>query len=266
MLADASGARDGDRIPGFLSTHPDPLSRRDRILDQVAAGIQGERVDRDPYLQRLEGMIFGTNPRHGYFEGPAFLHPDMAFRLDFPGGWRTVNGTDAVQGMSQEEDAVLVLALDDATSPQAARAALLQADGITGRSAGDAPINGLPAARADFTAATQDGTLEGTAAFVAHGGRVFRILGLAVQARWSARSGAIRGSVGSFRPVTDPSVLNIEPDRVTLVRTPGAMTLEAFHERYPSTIPIEQLGTINRLRPGATIPAGTLVKRVVRGP
>ena len=43
------------------------------------------------------------------------------------------------------------------------------------------------------------------------------------------------------------------------------MTLEAFHQRWPSAIPVEEVGTINRFRPGQTIPARTLMKRVVGG-
>jgi hypothetical protein len=43
------------------------------------------------------------------------------------------------------------------------------------------------------------------------------------------------------------------------------MTLEEFHERYPSRVPVSTIGTINHLRADETIPSGTLVKRVVAG-
>jgi hypothetical protein len=52
---------------------------------------------------------------------------------------------------------------------------------------------------------------------------------------------------------------------MTLVRTTSAMTLETFQSRYPSTIPMATLSTINQVAPGATIPSGTLVKRVMGG-
>ena len=96
-------------------------------------------------------------------------------------------------------------------------------------------------------------------------GRIYQILGLAVRARWTVREAALRAALGSFRPITVRAILDIQPDRITLVRTPEAMTLEEFHERYPSTIPVEQVGTINQLRPGDTIPAGTLLQRVTVG-
>lgn len=267
MLARASGAEDGERLPGFLSTHPDPLERRDRIIGQIEAGaVSGTRVERDAYLQRLSGMPFGENPREGFFRGSRFHHPDLQFRMDFPQGWRTLNQKEGVQAVSAEQDAVLVLTL--ATEPSAAQArdAFARQQGIATANARNEQVNGLPAARLDFQAQTQDGgTLQGTAAFIEHGGRVYRLLGYAPQARWSARGGAVNSAIGSFGRETDSAILAAQPARIELVRTPEAMTLETFHQRYPSTISIEELGNINRVRPGQPISQGTLMKRVTGG-
>jgi predicted Zn-dependent protease len=265
MLANASGAREeGGRVPAFLSTHPDPLERRDRIIARIEAGqVAGTRVERESYLQRLEGMPFGEDPRQGYFEENVFLHPELAFRLDFPVGWQTLNGRDAVQGVSAEEDALVVLSLDDASTPGAARDAFLGGEGIRGGNLSNEAVNGLPAARADFLATTQDGTLTGAVVFILHDGRVYRILGYAPEARWSARSDAVRGALGSFQRVTDPQVLNAQADEIELVRTTSAWSLEEFNRRYPSVVPIETIATINHVELGEVIPSGTLVKRVV---
>ena len=43
------------------------------------------------------------------------------------------------------------------------------------------------------------------------------------------------------------------------------MTLEEFDQRYPSSVSVDEIGTINHLDAGETIPSGTLVKRVVAG-
>ena len=267
MLADASGAREeGGRVPAFLSTHPDPLERRDRIIARIDAGqVSGTRIEREAYLRRLEGMMFGEDPRQGYFEENVFLHPELAFRFDFPTGWQTLNGRDAVQGVSAEEDAMIVLTLEDAATPGAARDAFLGEEGIRGGNLSNEAVNGLPAARGDFVATTQQGNLVGAVLFVAHDGNVYRLLGYAPEAQWSARSAAVRGALGSFRRVTDPQVLNAQADEIVLVRTTAAWSLEEFNRRYPSEVPIETIGTINHVEAGETIPSGTLMKRVVPG-
>ena len=168
MLATASGARDGDRLPGFLSTHPDPLSRRDRILEQAEAFEPGGTVERESYLRRLEGMPFGTNPRNGYFEGASFIHPELAFQVDLPEGWGGTNEASAVQAASPERDAILALEIVEAASPREARERFLAGGGVTGLSSRDTPVNGLTAAWTEFSAQTEEGTLDGTAVFLEH--------------------------------------------------------------------------------------------------
>jgi predicted Zn-dependent protease len=266
MLARASGAEDGDRIPGFLSTHPDPLQRRDRILSRIDAGeVSGDRVEGEAYLRRIEGMVFGQNPREGFFRDQEFLHPDMAFRVNFPQGWRTVNQRNAVQGLSAEGDAALVLSLSDAGSPRAGLDEFLSSQGVSGSNVRSENRNGLQVARAEFIAQSEGGELQGAVMFIAHAGLNFRIVGYAPRDRWNARRAAVVSSIESFRELTDPAVLGVQPDLVSLVRTDVSMTLEEFHSRHPSTVPIDVVGTINRLRPGQVIPVGSLVKQITSG-
>jgi predicted Zn-dependent protease len=268
MLARASGAEDGERIPGFLSTHPDPLERRDRILGRIDAGeIQGNRIEREGYLRRIEGMPFGEDPREGYFRDSRFHHPELAFRMDFPQGWRTVNQRSAVQGVSGQQDALLVLTLvEGAPSAVAARDAFSRGEGITASGLRTEAISGLPAAHLEFQATAEGGVrLRGTASFVELGGRVYRLLGYSTEASWSAREGALRGAIRSFARETDAQVLAAQPARIEIVQVPESMTLETFHARFPSSVPIDVIGTINRVRPGQAIPAGMLMKRVAGG-
>jgi predicted Zn-dependent protease len=264
MLYNASGGEEGQRIPGWLSTHPDPLERRDRILAAIDSGrVRGERVERDSYVNRLQGMVFGSNPREGFFRENVFHHPDLAFRLTFPAGWNTSNGKDAVQGMSPQEDAALMLTLEEGTSARAAATRFASSEGLLAGQLRSVQLGGLPAVLLDFGARTQNAVLAGTVAFIEHGGAVYRVLGYAVESAWRAREPQVRSAVESFRRETDPEVLAVEPRRINVVRTDQAMTLEAFHQRWPSAIPLEEVGTINRFRPGETIPARTLMKRVV---
>ena len=123
-------------------------------------------------------------------------------------------------------------------------------------------INGLTAASAVFTAQTQDGVLAGNVAFVSHGGRTFRLLAYTPQQRYGSYRGVFVQSLGSFRRLTDPAALAVQPVRVKLVRLPQAMTITQFHQTYPSTIPVAQVALINGVEANTTLPAGSLVKRV----
>lgn len=253
------------RVPEWLSTHPDPGNRVQKTLDRIAAQPSlppNLKVERDPFLQRTDGIIFGENPRQGFFRQSQFLHPDMQFQLEFPSGWKAQNQATAVVAVSPQEDAIVVLALAGTASPNQALSEFLNQQGIQSQGASSSSINGLTAASAVFTAQTEEGVLAGNVAFISHGGRTFRLMGYTPQQRYGTYRGVFAQSLGSFRRLTDPAALAVQPVRVRLVRLPQAMTIAQFHQAYPSTIPVEKVALINGVDTSTTLPAGTLVKRV----
>lgn len=68
VLEAVSRVEGAGRLPTWLATHPDPGARRKRIEAEIAA-LDGDfadaRVDRDAYLERLDGMVFGAGPPEG---------------------------------------------------------------------------------------------------------------------------------------------------------------------------------------------------------
>lgn len=262
-LASLTDEGSGGRPPEWASTHPFPENREQRILNALQPEDASRRVERDGYLQRLDGLVFGDNPREGFFRGSTFLHPELAFRLDFPSGWRTQNGKRAVVGLSPQQDALVQLDLASQASAAAARTAFLSGEGIQGGPTSNAPVNGLTAAHTSFTATTRDGRLEGRAVFVEYGGRVYRLLAYGTPQGWQARGGAARAALESFQRVTDRSVLDVQPLRLEIVRLPSAMSFAEFQRRYPSTADEGEVARINGVRPDAQLEAGRLMKRVV---
>ena len=86
---------------------------------------------REEFLKVIDGMVFGDNPRQGFFKGTSFLHPDLAFQLDFPAGWKTANQPSAVLGLSEKQDAQVQLSLGGNTAPSDALKAFLAQQGVT---------------------------------------------------------------------------------------------------------------------------------------
>ena len=256
-------------VPGWAASHPDPVSREEDIRGFIAAtGQDFSAYTRrgEEYLRSLDGMTFGQNPREGFFEEETFYHPDMAFALDFPGGWTTVNQKSQVSAISSEETALIVLTVEvDETDAQSALSAFLREDEIRGRDSRGTTVNGSSAWEASFAADTEEGGLRGAVLFVQHGGAVFRLLGYAVASEWGSYQSAVLGSIRSFRPVTDPDVLQVEPARIEIVQIPSRMTLRQFIGRYPSTASDEQISLLNRRTLDESIAGGTLLKRVAGG-
>ncbi len=81
------------RLPGWLSTHPDPGDREKVALERAAKVPDPDRlqVDRERYLSHVNGIVFGEDPRQGFFRGDEFLQPTLRFRMTFPAGWAKQN-------------------------------------------------------------------------------------------------------------------------------------------------------------------------------
>jgi predicted Zn-dependent protease len=263
-LSSLNGDGQGGRPPEWASTHPFPENREARVLAAVSsAEAAGLRVGRDEFVQRLDGMVFGENPREGFFRENVFLHPELAFRLDFPAGWRTLNTKSAVLGMSTERDTAMQLELAPYGSAAEARTAFLRAEGMQAGQRWDRAVNGLPGAWTEFAVTGEGGTLNGVAGFVEYGGRVYRLLGYGTPAGWQARGATTRAALESFQRVTDRSILDVQPRRLAIVRLPAAMDFQEFLRRYPSTDEPGVVALINGVEPGARLEAGRLMKRVV---
>jgi predicted Zn-dependent protease len=269
MLGRVSAASTGDRLPTWLSSHPDPEDRRGRMERAVAAipaESLGRTVNRASFLQRVDGLLYGPNPREGFFRGAAFYHPDLAFRLTFPAAWITTNQKQYVAAMSPQQDAIVQLALEEkATSPEAAARAFFGQQGIQG-APGAATVNGLAAQTGEFAAQTQSGVIGGYAAFIAYGGAVYRILGYAPGIRWSEYGRDVVRTIDSFQRLTDPAMLRVQPQRVTVVTLARAMTLAEFAAAYPGPVTVAELARLNNVDEGARFAAGDRVKRVVGEP
>lgn len=269
VLQRVSEQQKAGRVPGWLSTHPAPENRIQRISSQIAGlgrDFSNATVGRERYLQTIDDVVFGDNPREGYFRDSLFVHPELGFQMRFPQGWKVVNQKQQVGAISPRQDAVVVLALSGESSPSAASRAFFSQQGVQQGQALSTSIGGLPAVANTFEVQRQQGgSLRGLAAFVEHGGKVYQLLGYTGEGQWGGYDDALQSAVGSFQRVTDRRALDVEPKRIDTVTLPSAMTIDEFARRYPSTVDLQTLAIINQVQAGERLPAGLEVKRVVGG-
>jgi predicted Zn-dependent protease len=251
----------GGGVPEWLSTHPDPANRIERIREHIAKVEGGGKLDREPYLRMLDGLVYGEDPREGYFEDARFIHPQLGFQVDFPSGWKTSNTRSAVAAQNAEGNAVIQIGVVEGT-PEAALQGFLAKEGIEAgtREAGGAP--GMTSAASTFRATTQEGALGGLVTFVAHGGKTFGILGLAKAEVVEAQLPAFAATAKSFAAITDPALRNVQPKRIVVVEAPRAMTLADLVQARKASVPLEEIARINAMEPGARLERGQLVKLV----
>ena len=259
----------GGKLPEWLATHPSPGNRIEHIqkmLDTLKVDPSKGKINREEYLQHVQGMTYGDDPQQGYFEGSHFYHPQMHFQLTFPERWQTQNTAQAVVALSPNQDAIVQLGLAGDASPRQAAQQFLSQQGVQAGQGSTASINGFPAATSYFEAQTQQGNIQGLVSFISYGGTTFGIMGYTAAGKLGSYDNLFSRTISSFSELKDQSKLNVQPAKVELVRLNRSMTLEQFNSQYPSSIPIEQVAIINEVEgPSTMLAAGRTMKRVVGG-
>lgn len=267
MLDQQSKMSGGGRLPEWQATHPDPGNRIKATEQRLAAlqeDLSTKRVGQEAFLQVTDGMVYGENPRQGFFRGALFMHPDLRFLFRFPDGWKTQNRSDAVLGASPEQDAIIVLRLASGTAAEAARAFFSQ-QGLQAGTVSQNQINGFPARTGQFSAETEQGVVRGIATFLEYGGTTYQITAYTTGDKFSRYGSALQRSSLSFDRLTDPDALAMQPMRLRLARAPRAMTLTQFNSQYSSSVSLDELALINGIDKAGQLRSGQMVKRVLAG-
>jgi predicted Zn-dependent protease len=255
-------------LPTWESTHPGTAERIQTAHARASTipADAGTLVAREAeYATHINNVIYGENPREGFFRGALFLHPDLTFQIQFPPGWKTQNTTQAVFAGSPQQDAIMQVTLAAGTPTQAAQQFASQ-QGLSVLQSSQQNVNGNNAALLVFEAAAEEGTVRGLVGFISYGGSTYQILGYSGAQQFGTYERVFANVVGSFTRLTDQAALNAQPNRLTTIRLDRAMTLAAFNQRYPSTIPIAELAIINQVDgANSTLPAGAYAKRVSGG-
>ena len=265
-LDGVSSAGGSDRLPNWLSTHPAPPNRladmKRTIQEQHATGT---RMGRPEFIRRLDGLMFGENPREGFFREQVFYHPEMAFRMTFPQGWATQNEKQSVASMPASKDAILHLALAPG-EPMAAAGEFAKQEGVQAGSIERGNVNGLPAASLQFQVQDpQGGVIVGMVTFVKHGASTFQLLGYTTEARYGAYKQAMASWIRSFERLSDQRILAVQPMRLRIETLRQASTITNLAREWNSPVKAETLALINAVSLPGTLPAPSQINRVTSG-
>jgi len=265
VTAAATGG-EGSKVPAWMMTHPLPEDRFARISRAIAAQPQdstGAIVERTKYTRLLNNVVYGEDPRQGFFRGTRFMHPTMKFEITFPPGWQTKNEASAVVAMSATNDGAIQLTLANAPTADSAMRAFTAQQGLQVGQTQRANSNGLATSTTPFAAATQGDTLRGNVLFVEHQKLVFQVLGYARQAQWTTHQPVIDRTLRSFAVLTDATALAVQPQRLSVITLDRASSIAELKARRASPLTVEQLALINQVRTGEVLPVGRTVKWVV---
>ncbi len=93
----SAGGNTGNQ-PDFLSSHPTTPERieKAKFAARAVSGIDVGIRDRAAYLENVNGMLFGDDPREGFVRDRTFLHAKLGIAFTAPPGYTMENTSDAV--------------------------------------------------------------------------------------------------------------------------------------------------------------------------
>jgi predicted Zn-dependent protease len=247
-LARIAETTDRNGVPNWLATHPQPENRAARVTETVkkvrteaeggpfdAAQGRPWTVDRDGYLARIDGIVFGDNPEDGVVRGSTFLHPPLRFAIEFPQGWDITNSDEQVVAQEPGNKVFMVLRTIEARVGRS----LDQAAQQHMRESGYKPTDMAPATVGGLQAVigTYEGNASGIGKVTARGAHVvlgrstFFIGGIASPELYSRVSGDFDRAIQSFRQMSQDEAEAVEPNLIDLYTAREGDTWQSIAQR-----------------------------------
>ena len=263
-------ASQSEELPTFLSTHPDPGNRYATVNKlavewKAKLGVKNPVIARNEYLRRIDGMVFGEDPRQGYLENDVFYHPGLKFQFSVPQGWNYQNTPQRVQVAPKDGKALMFMTLAKGTTPEEAATTTLQAFGLQATESKKVFINGLPALRVYAAPAQQQQGQEirTVSTFIQYGGKIYLMLGVSSFTDFTTYQPYFLQSMQNFRELTDLSKINKKPQRVRTKTVNSASTLEQSLKSFGvPAAKMEEMAVLNGMQLTTKLSAGTLIKVV----
>lgn len=106
--------REPQSYHALFATHPDNDKRLQEVI-AYARNIRQADVDNieGEYLHKIDGMLFGVNPKEGILRNNRFYHVDLGFGMNFPKDWVIKNLPNQLLAKSTNSQAMIQITLAD---------------------------------------------------------------------------------------------------------------------------------------------------------
>jgi predicted Zn-dependent protease len=255
--------KEGQGMPSFLSTHPNPGDRVRRISELTAAQPRTRRAVADSrYLNSIERLVVGEDPRQGFVEGNVFYHPDLRFRFPVPRGFKVVNQPTQVVMVEGQKRALLGFTATAEKSLESAAAKFLNQSGLRVLERGPMRSNGLPGYVAVADAQQQSGQVVRLMIyFVEYRGSIYHFVGYTAPQLFSSFRSAFQETMQGFGEIRDTRILNRQPTRLALesVRRPAPLRDLLPRNLTPPFTP-EDVSILNQAELNQEVGTGRILK------
>jgi predicted Zn-dependent protease len=253
-------------LPDWFSTHPNPA---DRVVDvkkkaeewRTKVNRTDLKINRNEYLNRINGLIFGENPRQGFVENNVFYHPDLKFKFPFPAGWKLTNLPTQVQIVSADEKGAILFSLSSGGTISDSFNDFVKQTQAKINEQKDLKVNGFTAKRSLVTLSGQSGPLKVLSYFIQKDENIYAFHGLTKEPFFKELAAALEQPMAGFSVLANRAKLSVKPERIKIQKITKNMTLEATFKQYNvATDKMDELALVNGMDLKDKVPANTLIK------
>lgn len=258
-------------VPTWMSTHPDPGDRNIAVHKsaeewQAKLPEQTFTINTNDYLEMIDGMVYGENPRHGFVENSTFYHPNMAFQFAIPQNWTLTNSPLQVQIVPEDKNAAMIFELASEKEADAVAQKTITDLKLTLIDKSKMKLNGLNAVaticqQASQNQAGEEQVIKVLSYFIEKDARVYTFHGLCLGEQFTNYKPFFESTMKSFAPLTNSSKLNIQPIRLKIIsiRSASVSLKDAFEyykvpeDRYDEMALLNNRGLNDELKRGDKI-------------
>jgi len=259
--------KSGQSIPNMLSTHPNP-GEREQTIPKLAEewrekGYEQTVYGTEEYMQLVDGIVFGDNPRQGFVDEGRFVHPDLEFFFPVPDQWQLINQPSQVVLVKGEGEAVMIMRIDsDHSTPRESVNEFVNQEGFNVTESGEKMSSESWSAYQAEGDIEQDGNTLGVHVYaVEYMDQIYKFINYTTASSYEDHVGDFNTVTSQFDQLRDESLLNIQPVRLQIVE---ADRRRAFNEFLPNEMPMdierEDIAIINQVDLDTMIEPGTLLK------
>ena len=259
---------DKSGLPAWFSTHPNPEDRiravRERTAEwQEKLGLGNAKIDREVYLKKIDGLVFGDDPRQGYIEDNVFYHPELLFQFPVPKDWALQNTRSSIRMTSKDENAAILFSIAQQKTPEEALRTFAEKSKAVTVESGRNTVNGLSAQYLVSRINSDQGTVGVMSYFIRKEDKVYVFHGYTALARFQAYQSLFRNTMTRFKRPEAPEKLRNSPDRIRIrsATRSGPLKIVLRSLGVPEK-KVKQLAILNGMGLDESIPTGTLLKLV----
>lgn len=267
-------------LPTFLSSHPNPGDRYVTVKKLATEWKQKLNltkaiINRNTYLQRIEGLVYGEDPRQGFLENNIFYHPQLKFQFPTPSNWNYQNSPQRVQFAPKDGKVILMMTLAPGKTLQEAANTMLQQNGLKTLESQQTTVNGLSAiaiVAEPQPQQTQQGqqqqqqqqpSIRILSYLIEYNKTIYLLLGATSANDFNQYYSVFKNTMEGFKPLTDQAKINKKPERIKNKTVSKSITLQQALKNYNTPdARLNELAILNGMNLTDIVPAGMMIKTI----